>query len=393
MEKDIWSLNQNKANSLIIKLLVFLIPSQVAFHIWPAWAFVYGIRVDYLSPALYLTDILVAILVGINFPRIGKKLVSHVPLVVVVVALVGINTYTSVIPWLTFYRWVKLALFAGFASVALDYPVPKKTFALSAIAVTCLGITQMILGKTTGVFAFLGERSFTLNTPGIALASLFGRVVLRPYATFPHPNVFAGYLVVVFWLILALEKKSRLRWLALIACLGGIALSFSLGAWLAFGAASLAFLAKDRFPLKTAILAAFVVSLVVPLVNLPGERGELARLAGEIGARAPLTGVGLGGFIPLSPFVSQGVWMLQPVHNLQLLVFSETGSVGLVGFWLLLATAATALQQTKGRYYLIAALVGIVVTGLFDHYWLTLQASELMLVYILGLAYGKTNNI
>jgi hypothetical protein len=47
---------------LVFLTLVFLMPSQFGLHLWPEWAYVYGIRVDYLSPTLYLTDVLVVIL-------------------------------------------------------------------------------------------------------------------------------------------------------------------------------------------------------------------------------------------------------------------------------------------------------------------------------------------
>ena len=43
----------------IFKVFVFLIPSQLAIHLWPKWAYIYGIRIDYFSPTIFLTDILV----------------------------------------------------------------------------------------------------------------------------------------------------------------------------------------------------------------------------------------------------------------------------------------------------------------------------------------------
>ena len=42
-----------------------------------------------------------------------------------------------------------------------------------------------------GLFWWLGERTFTSSTPGIAKAVIDGRLLMRPYATFPHPNVLA----------------------------------------------------------------------------------------------------------------------------------------------------------------------------------------------------------
>jgi len=38
-------------------------PTQLALHFWPSWAHVFGIRVDYLAPTLYLTDLLLIVLI------------------------------------------------------------------------------------------------------------------------------------------------------------------------------------------------------------------------------------------------------------------------------------------------------------------------------------------
>lgn len=43
----------------IFLLLIFLLPTQLGKHFWPEWSLVNGIRVDYLSPTIYVTDILI----------------------------------------------------------------------------------------------------------------------------------------------------------------------------------------------------------------------------------------------------------------------------------------------------------------------------------------------
>ncbi|MEK7497805.1 MAG: hypothetical protein AAB656_02715, partial [Patescibacteria group bacterium] len=52
-------------------LLVILLPTQIALHIWPDWALVQGIRVDYLAPAIYLTDIIIVALV-LNLKKVPR---------------------------------------------------------------------------------------------------------------------------------------------------------------------------------------------------------------------------------------------------------------------------------------------------------------------------------
>ena len=49
----------------LVNLFVFLIPTQLALHFWLPGSFVFGIRVDYLAPSIYLTDILFVLIVAV----------------------------------------------------------------------------------------------------------------------------------------------------------------------------------------------------------------------------------------------------------------------------------------------------------------------------------------
>jgi len=59
-------------------------------------------------------------------------------------------------------------------------------------------INQSSIG---GLLWFLGERTFDVTTPGIATAIMNNKLILRPYATFPHPNVLAGFITVLLPLV------------------------------------------------------------------------------------------------------------------------------------------------------------------------------------------------
>ena len=67
---------------------------------------------------------------------------------------------------------------------------------LAVFGEAILAISQFIKGGTLGLW-ILGERTFTISTPGIAKFDFYGREFLRPYATFPHPNVLAGFILTV----------------------------------------------------------------------------------------------------------------------------------------------------------------------------------------------------
>jgi O-antigen ligase len=81
-------------------------------------------------------------------------------------------------------------------------------------------------------------------------------------------------------------------------------------------------------------------------------------------------------------------WLLQPVHNIFLLVFAEAGIFGLLLLsYLMYKCFRTSL--TEKNYPLTFVFVFIVFTGLFDHYWLTLQQNVFLLSIFIGLCFRR----
>ena len=83
-------------------------------------------------------------------------------------------------------------------------------------------------------------------------------------------------------------------------------------------------------------------------------------------------GVGLGNFIYHVPTIRQ------PVHNIYLLLASELGMPALIvmGYWLIV----------NSKKLLLPAVAVIIITGVTDHYWLTLHQNLLLLVILLAYA-------
>ena len=130
--------------------------------------------------------------------------------------------------------------------------------------------------------------------------------------------------------------------------------------------------------------------------NLSGQeflvqRFSLAQIALKMIEANPFVGVGLNNFIPQLPNYWQQYGMtywLQPVHNIYLLVAVEAGLVGwLIFLWFLILTFKKLL--VANRWSLITALSVILALGLFDHYWLTLQQTQLLLVVVFGLSWRQ----
>jgi hypothetical protein len=95
----------------------------------------------------------------------------------------------------------------------------------------------------------------------------------------------------------------------------------------------------------------------------------------------PLFGVGAGNFVAKIPEYRVGnfYWM-QPVHNIILLIWSEIGTLGLILMIVLGRKYILKIWQIK--YWWMWVIVG--VTGMLDHYWLTLPQNSWLLAIILG---------
>ena len=411
------------------QLLILLLPTQLALHFWPNWAYVYGFRIDYLSPTLYLTDILIILLLVFwaiqQFveKRVNKRHTkdkrAYLLILTLLIVFVGVNTFYAISPLVAIYKWIKVVefiLIGLFVARAKDFNFSSwiaKPLFFSLIAVSAIAFIQFNLQGTTGGFLYLlGERSFTVTTPGIATFSLFGRELLRPYSVFPHPNVMAGFLGTGFFLLLlGLNKKQKIPFyykLSLVVTLLTLILSISQGAWISFVIAGLVLvIAKGNTNLfkrlyVLAVVAIIATSLLLPTISdkllssrdyaeAVSHRLHLAKASGSLIAESPTIGVGAGNYIlglaENSDFPKLS-WWLQPVHNVFLLTFSETGFVGLSIFVLLLLAVINKIILKK-ESILLAALMFVILTGFLDHYWVTLQQTQTLFAVLMGLMLRK----
>src|ERR1035437_8081006 len=65
-----WLLSLAKISKLFFYLLILFLPTQLGKHFWPNSSFVYGLRLDYLSPTLYFTDILILLIFVFSLPQL-----------------------------------------------------------------------------------------------------------------------------------------------------------------------------------------------------------------------------------------------------------------------------------------------------------------------------------
>lgn len=384
-------------------LLLILLPTQLGFHFWPSQTLVLGRRIDYLSPTVYVTDVVVWLLV--ISAVFQKRLRQRFPKKAAILFLLGAGLYvlTTTYQNLTAYALYKIAEF-GFLVWLVTLRKPKwqdifYPLVLGSTFAVFLALNQWFTQHSLGGWwYFFGERSFSTETPGIAQMIVMGRLFLRPYGTFPHPNVLAGFLAVLFPWWLGLQPKSKIERIFCVTALAvtglGIFLSFSRVAWAAICIMVAWFIFK-RTRLSTLLFAPIIV-LVEELTlgrfaavwQTEQEsiifRQKLAAAAIALFQKNPLFGSGPLNFISVLPRVSTPPFLLQPVHNIVLLIVAETGMLGL----LLAAVIFFKAYLSRGLYYPLVrmSLATIFFLGLFDHYFLTLQQTQLLFSLILGLA-------
>ena len=423
-----WLRQTSLARKTIFQFLLFLLPSQLGYHIWLKSSYLFGVKVDYFAPTIYFTDVLILSLLGLLLIQkvftkttlIGKRealLVGSIFLFAIINSLFATSPVIAIIKWLKIFELLFLVLYIKNEIKVNFKDLVFLPLVLGTLWTSLIGILQFLSQKSLGgIFYFFGERTFNFSTPGIALGNFLGGFALRAYSTFSHPNSFAGFLGGVL-IVLILYKTNQNKWkiirgLAIALIL--VALYLALSRWvlisLAITGTAILLVEKNLIKFKTTIVILFFItfigSLIFPVLssigldentNLPetvSERIFLSRRALQIAAKNPLLGVGLNNYLFELPGANTTpyTWRLQPVHNIPLLLLSEVGLTGLIfcAIFLWKCFQKTSISLENNSYKIFTwTLFFILVTGLTDHYWVTLQQNQLFLALILGLVLKK----
>lgn len=414
-----------RANSLrraIFFLLLLAIPTQLGKHFWPTFAYVAGQRVDYLSPTLYVTDVLIFVLFILTV--IKKELVcvkQNLALVSVIILYLSVGIFFSQSPlngWYMFLKILEFVFFGWYVSRQKNLsPLIFWAFFLGIGMEGILGILQFFhQGSMQGIWYFFGERLYSALTPGIANATIHGQLVLRPYGTFPHPNVFAGYLVIALLFFFVWIWKVAEKWQKILSFIififGSLVLFLTLSrvAIVVFIVLVFVYLLTKLHKQRIWILFGICILLFGILLSNPLLGGRFFDIRGYVESITirdmllmsswwmfvahPLLGVGLGNFLPSLPsYLPHNLLfgLLQPVHNIFLLILAETGIFGFIIFPFILYKAFLSAWDNKASYLSQFALLSfgaICFIGMTDHYFLTLQQGQLLLALVLGLCFS-----
>ncbi len=408
------SLRANLLQTLFLLLVIFL-PTQLGKHFWPDFSFVFGIRSDYLSPTLYFTDIIIFAIILTYLISNGKKFLSFTNIFYLLPFAIGI--FVAKNPHSFLYGFFKLTEF-----VVLGIIVAKKIklnnkiiqlFSLTVLFESILAIAQFINhGSLGSLLYFLGERNFTSLTPGVANASVNGQLILRPYATFSHPNVLAGFLVagmvILLMAISKTNKRSHKNYYLAVLVIGSIALFLTLSRtalflWIVILGIETIIKIKKRIKIFVGlVLILLAVLFLIPFspryffLRLSQEsfvqRYDLAENALKVFIDYPLFGVGLNNYLYYVPsFLNSKVLLIQPPHNIYLLVLVQSGILGFAVFTKFLLNTfkqITKISRLNKRffYYLFFSVLFL---GFFDHYLITLQQGQILLTLVLAFCWSK----
>lgn len=307
---------REKIKNCFLPLFLFSFPFQLGKHFWPEWSLVWGIRIDYLSLVVWLTDILFLLCLLVFLPELTKSFErkKNWAWLLFGLGLAVINVLFSSCPQLAVLRWLRVLQFSILVwLIAIEKERVKKylkkaVFFWLFLSVFLAWAQFVYQGSLGGVFWWLGERDFNITSPGIARVFVLGRVFLRPYASFSHPNSLAGFLLVALILLFSFQYSTKIGRLvkrtAIFLTVGTLFLTFSRTAILT----GLIVLAVCLWSKKTRIWLFFLAVLFLAGFFLNPDFGLsflrrffLAWAAFKMFLASPIWGVGLNHFIVRLP--------------------------------------------------------------------------------------------
>jgi hypothetical protein len=409
--------------------------------------YVLNIKVNYLIPTIYLLDVLFVALfcyLAINVvPILIKKSKYTVWLIIVVLVfwvshvafhpeLVSIINSTRLVVYL---GAGVLASLASYRRFSLSKSIEKyKVWYLglllfSALLQVVLGVLQYSQGTDLGL-SMLGESDLVAGMVGSSFIVSDSSVFLRAYGTFPHPNLYGAFFVVLMFVglrslnVKKLDLKkystfkdkvvpilsislavlsvfgillsfSRIAYLGAVLLVVGVFMDFVLGSN-GFGFKNV--IRNSKFDSRYANSGLLLTGLdrTLTLGASLSERVYLLVVASKMFLANIWIGVGAGLFVQEIPNVIErslmlvgysGILLLQPVHNTFMLFLVEYGLIGLLAIgiitWLVrklfieftnvvAVKKGLRLLERFGGYLGVGFVIWFITSLNMDHFWLSL---------------------
>jgi len=392
---------------------------------------------DYTDWLLFASDIfLIAMLIcwGISRALAPRRLRWGTPLIALplagITAIGIVSAIFSMDVALSFYHVVRLLLLGAlYLFIVNEIRSLDEIFLPMAIQVMVQAVValEQFMQQHSAGLRLLGELILDPESKGVSIVWSGQSILLRAYGLTDHPNLLGGCLAFALIIIAGWYVQSTGRGrgiVAIIFALGAVALllTFSRGAWLAFGSGIAVMLvlffrarqkaaSQDLFILGIAALI-WLVPFVWQSADYLGvrfnpaepsmftgenraivERAALNAAANKLFENHALVGVGLGVFpMALRAADPNFPFDYQPAHIVLLDVAAETGIFGALIYSALMIAPWVALWLNRRRIVFSPALIAvsalllaITLVGLFDYYTWLLNPGRLWQWLALGL--------
>lgn len=366
-----------------LKLFLILVPWQTLYIVQTGLV---PIESVVIHVSVLLVSALSILALVLYKPKINFKIMSFVCLTIIL-QLITAQEKLLVVQYST---WLLLAggLWWLFSKNILSRSEQITYLVIGAIAPTLLGLWQFF-AQTSITSTVLGLSFISPEVAGSPVIVGEAGRWLRAFGSFPHPNIFGGYLVAILGLILSRDNKNTIsnndNWpwrLVVIILSTALVLTFSrsaLAVWILFMIFYHYRIFKTERGSELAVqvfisvlTVALVLSFTWPIWSGRLGQGNISqnetvavyeRVTGNQVAIKIITdnwllGVGPGNYTQALHKASPELktWELAPVHNVPLLILAEWGLAGMMLLGLLV-------------YYLRAQALFLLPIVLLDHYF------------------------
>jgi len=362
----------------LLSLVIFLIPSNLFFKLYESTAYINGLRVDYLVPKIYLTDlVIITFLISFFTKKLLTKKETFSFILLVLIQFFSTNQMAS---WYflakMFIFWMFLKVVLVNRKIYLEYQQKYMGYVIGSTLIfqSLLATYQYFTQKSLVGYMLLGEANLN-NYAGIAKTAIKGAEKILPYGTTAHPNVLGGVLSIYLLIYLLLNTKIKLSKIVVVV------------------------LTTVALVLTQSISA--ILTLVTGLVILFTKQGNKIKKfrsgyrVGLVGVAFILTLTSLNGLNNFTARVeeygnnNEMIRFVQPVHNVFLLIFAELGVTGVLALGYLISSTKDWLSNKQknnnkinAKNYPYAWIIILLPILLLDHYLITINTGQLLLILI-----------
>ena len=437
----------SKLEKILFYLFLFSVPLQARkILFYREWYFN-----EWQSISLYATDLFIIVLLVFwlykylfKTENLKFKIARYDYFLIVFLGISVISLKNSSDFYLSLYQRVKLGEFTLFYFYLKNYAFYRFNFLGSFLAVILGGLCQ----ATIAIIQFfkqsdiglqkLGESVLSVNISGVAVFfNSIGQKVMRVYGLTPHPNILATFLFLAIFAFYFLylyknqkDKKIDYGFITVyVVLLFAFLLTFSrtiIFFWV-LGFAARTFLIgfnknfrhkywedrRQRQKLVKILVSTLVILVIFSIVYWPDVISRI-KISGDeeavqlrlfyaeksLESKASLFGVGIGNFVNCLMIKNPNIprSLFQPVHNIYLLIYRETGVLGILAFALfIIFLIKDFILKTKLKhlydYSFLIVFLSLLLIGFFDHFLWTLQQGRIMFWAVLALISFKGNGI